>query len=88
MSDSAAAPAPAPAAGASIPPSASGIHYIGSWPALSETQLWVIVAVNLGSFLLSWVFLRLVWPVPTDKELRSHTHNEAHSNADAWGLWL
>ena len=88
MSDSAAAPAPAPAAGASIPPSASDIHYIGSWPALSETQLWVIIAVNLGSFLLSWVFLRLVWPVPTDKELRSHTHNEAHSNADAWGLWL
>lgn len=76
MSDAAAAPAPA--AGATIPPSAEGIHYIGAWPALSHTQLWLILAVNVGSFILSWVFLRLVWPVPTDKELRSHTHTAMH----------
>ena len=47
------------------------IQYVGEWPSLSSTQLSVILAVNFGSLLAAWILLRLVWPVPTDKELRS-----------------
>lgn len=47
------------------------IQYVGNWPALDDTQLAVIIGINVGSFVLAWILLRLVWKPPTDKEIRS-----------------
>ena len=47
------------------------IAYVGNWPDLSSTQLAAIVGINVGALFLAWFMLRIVWKVPTDKELRS-----------------
>lgn len=57
------------------------IQYVGDWPSLSSTQLSVILAVNFGSLLAAWILLRLIWPIPTDKELRDRKELEVRIQA-------
>lgn len=47
------------------------IEYVGEWPQLNDTQLGVIIGINVGVFILSWILLRLIWKPPTEKQLRS-----------------
>jgi hypothetical protein len=55
---------------------AATIQYVGDWPALNDTQLAVIIGINVGSFILAWILLRLVWKPPTDKQIRSVQNTE------------
>jgi uncharacterized membrane-anchored protein len=49
---------------------APSIHYAGEWPHLTVTQLAVIISANIGSLLLAWILLRVVWKTPTEEEIR------------------
>lgn len=38
------------------------------WPELDNFNLYLIVGVNIGSFVLAWFILRVVWKPPTTQE--------------------
>lgn len=66
---------------AATEPSAPHIQYIGSWPELNDAQLAAIIAANVGSFILSWIMLRLVWKAPSEKQIRAEKELEVRIQA-------
>lgn len=51
-------------------PPASSITPSTVWPHLDNVDIIAIVAFNVGSFLISWILLRLVWPPPSSEEVQ------------------
>jgi len=56
------------------------LHYIGSWPHLDATNLAIIIAANIGSFIACVVLLRYVWKIPTEKEIANRKEYEIRHN--------
>lgn len=40
-----------------------------AWPHLSDTTIYAIIAFNVGSLIITYVWLRLLWPSPSREEL-------------------
>jgi len=64
----------------STSPVASDVISPVVWPALDKYELSAMLAVNIGAFLISCLLLRIVWPPPTQDEVKQQKELELRIN--------
>lgn len=50
------------------------------WPTLTNTNLYAIIGVNIGSFIFAIILLRIIWPPPSPQQMKQQKELEQAIN--------